>query len=74
MCYKNPVELLQTIQSEPLLRNEIGHTPLDDFDHFCAFSGLSEELVGREAFAWAKVAFVSAWQSRHDVRNEYQPQ
>jgi hypothetical protein len=74
MGYGNPDQLLQTIQHEPLPRNEIGHTPIDDFHHFCAFSGLSEHLVGREAFAWAKVAFVSAWQARHDIGQKYRRQ
>lgn len=74
MIYGNPDQLLLTIQREPQPRNEIDHTPIDDFEHFCAFSGLSEQLVGHEAFAWAKAAFVSAWQGRHDVGEKYQRQ
>jgi hypothetical protein len=67
MCYQNPDELLANIMRAPMPRNEIGHTALDDFDHFCAFSGLSEAQAGHDAFAWAKAAFVSAWLGRHDI-------
>jgi hypothetical protein len=48
-----------------LPRNENGHTPLDAFEHFCAFSGLSEPQAGRVAFAWAKVSYVQAWLARN---------
>ncbi|TCK39622.1 hypothetical protein B0G84_4962 [Paraburkholderia sp. BL8N3] len=61
MCYGNPEQLLATILPDPLPRNRHGHTPLDDFEHFRAYSGLSEPQAGRVAFAWAKVAYVQAW-------------
>jgi len=74
MCYENPDELFRTTRRDPWPRNELGHTPLDDFDHFCAFSGLTETGVGHGAFAWAKASFVSAWLSRHDIGEKYQRQ
>jgi hypothetical protein len=64
MCYGDPVVLLATILPDPLPRNEHGHTPLEDFDHFCAFSGLSAQQAGQAAFDWAKAAYVSAWLDR----------
>ena len=37
MCYGNPDELLQlVIGRHALPKNDLGHTPLDDFEHFCA--------------------------------------
>jgi hypothetical protein len=68
MCYQSPVDLLATILPDPLPVNEYGHTVLDDFDHFCAFSGLSAEHAGQIAFDWTKVGYVSAWLSRHAAR------
>lgn len=62
MCYKNPRELLrQFIEANPLVENHLGHTALDDFEHFCAYTGLSEESAGSEGFDWAKLAYVSVW-------------
>jgi hypothetical protein len=61
MCYRDPLKLLELLTQEPLPKNRLGHTALDDFEHFCAYSGLSEELAGREGFAWTKAAYVSAW-------------
>jgi hypothetical protein len=40
--------------------NENGHTVLDLFEHFCAYSGCDEKTIGKEAFAWAKLAYISA--------------
>ena len=61
MCYGKPDELLAKIlEAQPLQPNEHGHTPLDDFKHFCAFSGCIEDEVGRDAFAWAKLAYIIA--------------
>ena len=62
MCYGNPQKLLrQWLLARGLVRNALGHTCLDDFDHFCAVNGLSEAGVGADAFAWAKLAYVTAW-------------
>ncbi len=37
MCYGKPDELLQlVIGKRDLPTNDRGHTPLDDFEHFCA--------------------------------------
>jgi hypothetical protein len=65
MCYGNPEKLLAIIMPDPMPRNERGHTPLDDFDHFCAYSGLIEAEVGALAFAWAKCGYVAAWLTRN---------
>ena len=55
MCYGNPTELLATIvDGRTLTTNVAGHTVLDDFEHFCAYSGCDP------GNAWAKLAFVSA--------------
>ncbi|MEM5371379.1 hypothetical protein V4C53_35840 [Paraburkholderia azotifigens] len=58
--YGNPEAILGVVLSEPLKPNEAGHTALDDFEHFCIYSGCSAERIGAEAFAWAKLAFLSA--------------
>lgn len=61
MCYGNPDKLLALVlEAEPLTPNSRGHTPLDDFDHFCAYSGCTVEMVGEKAFAWAKLAYITA--------------
>ncbi|MBB5429726.1 hypothetical protein OKW33_006416 [Paraburkholderia atlantica] len=61
MCYQKPVELVENLlDAEPLKANERDHTALDDFDHFCACTGCSEELIGPLAFAWAKLAYIDA--------------
>jgi hypothetical protein len=61
MCYGNPEKLLQVIlDATPLAPNALGHTPLDDFEHFCAVTGCTVETAGEQAVAWAKVAFISA--------------
>ena len=37
MCYGEPDRLLELIIGKrELPKNELGHTPLDDFAHFCA--------------------------------------
>lgn len=62
MCYGNPdVLLAQFLAANPLVKNHLGHTALDDFDHFCASSGLSVETAGASAFSWGKYGYVSAW-------------
>jgi len=36
-CYGDPDKLLQlVIGKRALPKNDLGHTPLDDFEHFCA--------------------------------------
>ena len=41
MCYGDPDELLnKLLEANPLVPNRLGNTPLDDFHHVCAFSGL----------------------------------
>jgi hypothetical protein len=55
MCYGKPDEMLADILSaRPLVPNEHGHTALDDFEHFCAYSGCDPDN------AWAKLAYISA--------------
>jgi hypothetical protein len=61
----NPQELVrQLVQGQPGVRNALGHTPDDDFEHFCSYSGLHENEVGSEGFAWAKYAYFSVWFSK----------
>jgi hypothetical protein len=63
MCYKDPekgIALLLEVIGD--LRSAHGHTPLEDFDHFCNYSGRSEDEVGRLAFLWTKYGYLSAWQ------------
>lgn len=61
MCYGEPDRLLELIIGKrELPTNELGHTPLDDFAHFCAHSGCSEEDLGKRAFAFVKLAYVTA--------------
>jgi hypothetical protein len=62
MCYGNPVELLEKLlEANPLVPNHLGHTAQDDFEHFCAYSGLSEQTAGPGGFAWAKYAYFTNW-------------
>ncbi|HEY1213719.1 MAG TPA: hypothetical protein VGE93_08815, partial [Bryobacteraceae bacterium] len=35
-------------------------TPLDDFEHFCAYSGCSQQDLGAKAFAFVRLAYVMA--------------
>ncbi len=61
MCYGEPDRLLELIIGKrELPKNELGHTPLDDFAHFCAYSGCREEDLGKRAFAFVKLAYVTA--------------
>ncbi|WP_244832473.1 hypothetical protein [Caballeronia sp. TF1N1] len=48
------------LEARPPEPDELGHTALDDFDHFCAYAGCNPGEVPPEAYAWAKLAFVSA--------------
>jgi hypothetical protein len=51
MCYGDPVELLKkVIDGRTLQTNEVSHTVLDDFEHFCAYCGCDPNN------AWAKLA------------------
>lgn len=55
MCYGKPEEMLvQVLQARPLKPNKYGHTALEEFEHFCAYSGCDPNN------AWAKLAFVTA--------------
>ncbi|SAL70674.1 hypothetical protein AWB67_07228 [Caballeronia terrestris] len=61
MCYSDPdAILLDILQTGNLPSNEHGHTALDDFNHFGAYSGCNPSQVSSEAYAWARLAFVSA--------------
>ncbi|MDH6146295.1 MULTISPECIES: hypothetical protein [Paraburkholderia] len=61
MCYQKPVQLLENLlEAVPLEPHERGHTAMDDFEHFCAYTGCSEELIGPQAFAWVKLAYIDA--------------
>lgn len=62
MCYRDPekgIALVLEVIGD--LKSAQGHTPLEDFEHFCAYSGLSEAEVGRIPFLWTKYAYLSAW-------------
>jgi hypothetical protein len=62
MCYGKPEELLaKLLEARPLTPNDLGHTAQDDFEHFCAYSGLSIDTAGPVAFAWARYAYYSVW-------------
>jgi hypothetical protein len=52
--YGNPEAILADMPNEP---NDLGHTPLDDFDHFASVTGCPKDD------AWARLAFVWAKQS-----------
>ena len=52
--YADPDAILSVVLPSPLKTNEAGHTVLDDFEHFCAYTGCAKDN------AWAKLAFVSA--------------
>ncbi|BCF96657.1 hypothetical protein PPGU19_012260 [Paraburkholderia sp. PGU19] len=58
--YGNPDAILADMLQHPLTPDDLGHTVLDDFEHFCAYTGCNPERIGAEAFAWAKLAYVSA--------------
>ncbi|CAB3733404.1 hypothetical protein LMG22037_05795 [Paraburkholderia phenoliruptrix] len=62
MCYKDPEKgIALVLECIGHLKSAHGHSPLEDFDHFCAYSGLSEDEVGRLPFLWTKYGFLSAW-------------
>lgn len=52
--YGNPEAILAEVLKHPLAQNDLGHTVLDDWQHFCTYTGCSPDN------AWAKLAFVSA--------------
>lgn len=59
MCTGNPDEILaEILEARPLQPNGRGHAPMGDFDRFCACSGCIEDDVGKDAFAWAKFAYM----------------
>ncbi|SAL80876.1 hypothetical protein AWB67_05708 [Caballeronia terrestris] len=61
ICYGEPdAILLNLVQTGKVPSNERGHTALDDFNHFCAYSGCNPAQLSTEAYAWARLAFVSA--------------
>ena len=63
MCYGNPHELVRTLLIDATSQvNGLGHTALDDFQHFCSYAGLDLARVGEDAFAWAMAGYLSAWQ------------
>ncbi|MGF6915988.1 hypothetical protein [Paraburkholderia sp. 40] len=69
MCYGKPDELLQlVIGKRDLPTNDLGHTPLDDFEHFCAYTGCAEQELGPRAFAFVRLAYVTAGLSRREYK------
>ncbi|VXC84351.1 conserved hypothetical protein [Burkholderia sp. 8Y] len=61
MCYGNPGAMLDDIlRVRKLQPDEHGHTALENFEHFCSYSGCHPQSIGEEAFAWAKLAYVRA--------------
>ncbi|MEX3682817.1 hypothetical protein [Paraburkholderia sp. BR14320] len=61
MCYQKPVQLLENLlEATPLVPNDRGFAAMVDFGHFCAYTGCSEELLGPQRFAWAKLAYIDA--------------
>jgi hypothetical protein len=49
--YGNPKAILAEL---PIVPNDLGHTPLEDFDYFCSLTGCPPDD------AWAKLAYVFA--------------
>jgi hypothetical protein len=49
--YGNPEAILAELPVPP---NDLGHTPVDDFEHFCSLTGCPRDD------AWAKLAYVFA--------------
>ncbi|MFM0125991.1 MULTISPECIES: hypothetical protein [Paraburkholderia] len=69
MCYGKPDKLLELlIGKRALPKNDLGHTPLDDFEHFCAYTGCSERELGPQAFAFVRLAYVTAGLGRRRYR------
>ncbi|WP_241018541.1 hypothetical protein [Paraburkholderia sp. Tr-20389] len=60
----HPDTMLADLLPEPLPVNSRGHTPIDDFEHFCNYSGLSVKRAGPIGFAYAKLAYCTAWLDR----------
>jgi len=70
MCYGDPDKLLQlVIGKRALPKNDLGHTPLDDFEHFCATTGCNEAELGSRAFAFVRLAYVTAGLSRREYKS-----
>ncbi|BCZ85388.1 hypothetical protein PTKU64_90630 (plasmid) [Paraburkholderia terrae] len=62
MCYRDPEKGITLVLEVIVdMKSAHGHTPLEDFAHFCAYSGLCEHEVGRLSFLWAKYGYLSAW-------------
>lgn len=58
MCYKDPENgIALVLEGIGDLKSTHGDSPLEDFDHFCAYSGLSEDEVGRLPFLWTKYGY-----------------
>jgi hypothetical protein len=69
MCYGDPDKLLElVIGKRGLPKNDLGHTPLDDFEHFCAYSGCNEDDLGPRAFAFVRTGYVTAALGRGNFR------
>ena len=48
MCYGDPAKMLGVVlDGRALEPNENGHTVLDLFEHFCAYSGCDEKTIGK---------------------------
>jgi len=70
MCYGDPDKLLQlVIGKRALPKNDLGHTPLDNFEHFCATTGCNEAELGSRAFAFVRLAYVTAGLSRREYKS-----
>jgi hypothetical protein len=71
MCYNDPEKGIALLLEEMSdLKSAYGHTALEDFAHFCAYSGLSEKEAGRLPFLWAKYGYLSAWRSAEDCQRD----
>lgn len=71
MCYGNPKQMLaEILKVRRLEPDKYGHTALENFEHFCAYSGCDPAKIGVDAFAWAKLAYVSAQLPPGDVSND----
>jgi hypothetical protein len=56
--YGNPEAIVADM---PIVPNEIGHTPIDDFEHFCSVTGCPKDD------AWARLAFVWEWTQKREL-------
>lgn len=69
MCYGEPEQLLELVLgNRDLPKNDLGHTPLDDFRDFCARTRCKEDELGPTAFAFVRVAYVTAALGRASFR------